>query len=481
MSTTNAFAYNTGSPIDGTTQVGDLSVGTPTSGFTSSPQFWNGPDQDLGYVIARPVSGNTQPSPVIISAPTKLLTLSNVYIGWDISLSNGGQTASQIFGYQQTVLGNAQIDPNSKVMFSVLFNTSTPSTLPGSHVIGIGKTSMKYKGTNGLDSAYPGIDDVSMGYCADGSILYDGTLYFAGLSTWTDNDVIDVVINNEVNGMWVRVNGGYWNNNDGADPASNTFGIEIINGPFYPALCPAYEGVMTIQNSAEYGVPTGYTLLGSNETASVGFWGTKNMTNPLSDATFIQLSEYVANKNGTPQTFTAATDASSWLTANGYWNSYGLGFTLSQSDFVNANWGTYISPLANQNDGFTTTGQSGPGEAFYGPNLSVGYGGNLTKLNEIRSYWSSNGLNTNSNAYMFNVTWGTGSTISSGVVIMKFYDYGDTNAGLNLGVVDTSNPIWQTPGTGYYSGPILTLAGTWKFPSTFTLIQPPIEDGNNWC
>ena len=64
MSTARPFAYNTGSQIAGTTKVGSLTVGTPTSGFTSSPQFWNGPDEDLGYVIAVPVSGNTQPTPV---------------------------------------------------------------------------------------------------------------------------------------------------------------------------------------------------------------------------------------------------------------------------------------------------------------------------------------------------------------------------------------------------------------------------------
>ena len=64
MATARPFAYNTGSPIDGTSQVGDLTIGTPTSGFTNSPQFWNGPDEELGYVIASPVSGNTQPTPI---------------------------------------------------------------------------------------------------------------------------------------------------------------------------------------------------------------------------------------------------------------------------------------------------------------------------------------------------------------------------------------------------------------------------------
>jgi hypothetical protein len=64
MSTSRPFAYNTGSTISGTIQVGDLAIGTPTSGFTNSPQFWNGPDEDLGYVIAGPVPSNTQPTPI---------------------------------------------------------------------------------------------------------------------------------------------------------------------------------------------------------------------------------------------------------------------------------------------------------------------------------------------------------------------------------------------------------------------------------
>ena len=59
------FAYNPSlNRIDGTDQVGSLAVGTPTSGFTNNPQFWNGPDESLGYVIAYPVSGGTHPTPI---------------------------------------------------------------------------------------------------------------------------------------------------------------------------------------------------------------------------------------------------------------------------------------------------------------------------------------------------------------------------------------------------------------------------------
>ena len=64
MATARPFAYNPGPTIPGTSQVGNLSIGAPTSGFTNNPQYWNGPDEELGYVIAQSVSGNTQPTPL---------------------------------------------------------------------------------------------------------------------------------------------------------------------------------------------------------------------------------------------------------------------------------------------------------------------------------------------------------------------------------------------------------------------------------
>lgn len=64
MATVRPFAYNPGSLIPGTEQLGSLSIGYPTSGFTNNPQYWNGPDEELGYVIAQSVSGNTQPTPL---------------------------------------------------------------------------------------------------------------------------------------------------------------------------------------------------------------------------------------------------------------------------------------------------------------------------------------------------------------------------------------------------------------------------------
>jgi len=66
MATARPFAYNTGAPIAGTDQVGSLAIGTPTVGFdTTGLEWWNGPDEELGYVISEPVPSDTQPTPII--------------------------------------------------------------------------------------------------------------------------------------------------------------------------------------------------------------------------------------------------------------------------------------------------------------------------------------------------------------------------------------------------------------------------------
>lgn len=59
------FAYNTGYPISGTEQVGNIAIGTPDVGFElSGVQWWNGPDESVGYVIAKPNVNGDQHTPV---------------------------------------------------------------------------------------------------------------------------------------------------------------------------------------------------------------------------------------------------------------------------------------------------------------------------------------------------------------------------------------------------------------------------------
>ena len=92
MATARPFSYNPGAtgPIPGTEQVGSLAVGTPTVGFSATGlEWWNGPDEDLGYVIAQSVPGDTQPTPVPgVSASVGFFRSSALTDPSFISLSN---------------------------------------------------------------------------------------------------------------------------------------------------------------------------------------------------------------------------------------------------------------------------------------------------------------------------------------------------------------------------------------------------------
>ena len=59
MAITKPFAYNTGGPISGTTQYGDLVVGNIQTEYSANYggiKWWGGPDEELGYVV-----GNARP------------------------------------------------------------------------------------------------------------------------------------------------------------------------------------------------------------------------------------------------------------------------------------------------------------------------------------------------------------------------------------------------------------------------------------
>ena len=105
MPTATPIAYNPSlTAISGTTQIGVFSVGTPTSGFTGEPRWWNSPDLDLGYVIGIPVSDCDIPTPNIFetacfsffraSANTDqaFLSLTNYLTGIPFSATSNART-----------------------------------------------------------------------------------------------------------------------------------------------------------------------------------------------------------------------------------------------------------------------------------------------------------------------------------------------------------------------------------------------------
>jgi hypothetical protein len=62
------FAYNTGLPISGTTQVGNLAIGNhDTLRYDlnyGGLVWWMGPPESEGYIIAEPLNAKTEPTPI---------------------------------------------------------------------------------------------------------------------------------------------------------------------------------------------------------------------------------------------------------------------------------------------------------------------------------------------------------------------------------------------------------------------------------
>lgn len=65
------FAYNSGSTISGTTQYGNIAVGTTARDYSTNPgglQWWMGPSEDSVYLLAMPDTGMTHTSGIGINS-----------------------------------------------------------------------------------------------------------------------------------------------------------------------------------------------------------------------------------------------------------------------------------------------------------------------------------------------------------------------------------------------------------------------------
>jgi len=298
MASGRPFAYNTGSSIGGTEQVGDLAVGLPSGELTGLPSFWNGPDEELGYVIAYSQPDGLHPT------SNKIAWDSN-YVGAGNTLSSGNTIITNT-GVNSSVLGNRRITSPEKVMFSIRVNYAITG---GS--IGFGLQDMD------ISSYVGGYDAKSIGFSNDGDYLHAGSIQDSGLPTWGSvNDVVDVALDLNVGIWWIRVNNGNWNGTRNENPAAGTGSVNsaALNN-LYPAVTPFpvnIQGRVTILSEPLYSVPSGFQFLGDSF-ASLGFWRSQSMT----DESFLSL---VLNKTG--QTFATGKEAKTWLNNNGYWTSY---------------------------------------------------------------------------------------------------------------------------------------------------------------
>ena len=190
MSLSRPFAYNTGSTISGTVQVGTLAVGIPTSGFSSTGlAWWNGPDEDLGYVIAGSVPSNTQPTPISgVTASVQFWRSTGLTESSFIDISN--YVTGQSFGdgndaeiYLEDTLGYYTSWTGAPTSMFITSSASTASNTTYSF--------------SGIDIGGPGLIVLTLGVKKP--------------TNFSDNNVIDTIVVNGINANIHRERGGVQN------------------------------------------------------------------------------------------------------------------------------------------------------------------------------------------------------------------------------------------------------------------------------
>ena len=208
MSTARPFAYNTGSTISGTIQLGDLAIGVDPLDYTGGVggvRWWNGPDEDLGYIICRPNLNGNQPNPDNDPAYIRFLRSKFKTEESFVSLTNVVFNQSFTTGTQcKTYLNNNgywtsyDADPNLKLHL----DADDPNSYSGA-------------GTTWYDLSGNG-NDVDM--VNSGSITWNntGAVYFStGSNGWFSNPSgTDLPVGNSPYTFiaWIQL-GSTWNSN----------------------------------------------------------------------------------------------------------------------------------------------------------------------------------------------------------------------------------------------------------------------------
>jgi collagen type VII alpha len=136
-----------------------------------------------------------------------------------------------------------------------------------------------------------GSDTNSAGFAFNGEYWYEGGVQSGSLPTWGTGDVVDIAVDQDDSFVWIRVNGGDWNNDPTANPGNYTGGLSTyaLSGPWYPAV--SIYGVesptqITIREYAQYTVPNGtasYTFLPASVQAIQGYTGATGVTGETGD------------------------------------------------------------------------------------------------------------------------------------------------------------------------------------------------------
>ena len=397
------LAYNTGSPILGTAQIGNLAVGRSYQEYSLNPggvPFWMSPDQNNGYIIGVPVSGNTQPT--------------------DLS----GVTASVGFFQTNTTDDNEFIGLAQEV--SILYNN--PQTFSAATDASSWLTLNGFWNTYG----YWRFADIYNNAGFNGQITFPN--HAAGQGDPNPNDV------GQFTNSGVTMTQLYINNNNLAG-SNNTSNFSQLPGNY---------GNLTLTQ-------------GSNSV-------TYSFTNDAFDFNGGELNSDYAYGNAVPGSLCVTSFASGDFNVSDVTNIYqeiypsGYSFTINSSmlNYLNsAGQAQYGSP--NGTTGFTVTNQIN--------NLYHGVYGQLNDTTEINNAFNAVGAPENYNGYIALVQWGAGSTYPSGLAKISFN--GSQFFVTSVDGIDSSF-TQQNNNNG------LNLPGTFNFPAKFTFITPLINKVD-WC
>jgi len=165
---------------------------------------------------------------------TGTLSFDPNYTNFDlIELYNGNNSAQDTNEGFANALGTIRLD-NTSGNYYYMFSIHVDAVNDNGSFIGIANHSADINNSN----YFLGSDTNSAGFAFNGEYWYNGGVQSGSLPTWGQGDVVDIAVDQDDNWLWIRVNGGDWNNDPTANPGNYTGGLSTyaLSGPWYPAV-----------------------------------------------------------------------------------------------------------------------------------------------------------------------------------------------------------------------------------------------------
>ena len=378
------------------------------------------------------------------------------------TVTNGNQTV-EANGSETATYADWAIGPTDKVMFSVTMDVWNGNNYADAVGVGDGSMTTSYGGS---DPSCYAVYDNGGPYTSDGEVL-NGMYPYPVFQH--DGAVIDVAVDRVNNSMWIRVDGGPWNTKGFTINSTDNFNNHYAYGNY------GGIGSVTVDVADSYLsswrlfiLDSVYPDLGNQvivgTIVNVAWSGvTATVTDIIHDTgygrwVFIVDQNLQSGFSSGPKIASFAIDGgANWLSTTQ------LKVTPSAGGGSPTPENTTYSIYAQLENPIDTSLTGQIDQAF----ATVG----------MKS--DTDGL---SGAYLWNVTWADNST---DVVRLQWNNQANNVGRLQLSVVDTTAPGWNTPNstTNYPVYPNKAAKmGTFTFPATFTPRLPIIVDGTNlWC